>query len=144
MATTQIYEIDWSGTGSNIFFTASCLFFGVCAALFLRIIVRNVRIVAPIKNSGSIWAGAGSLLISLLSLILFAVVGGIAARGGGSGSGALGAGTEGVVQGYARNVKPTPRTWLAISLFGFPTLVAVLITSALLEQPLKLAVSAIK
>jgi hypothetical protein len=142
VATTRIYEIDWSGTGSNIFFIACCIFFAAGAALFLRIIVRNVRIVAHDNNSRTTWAGAGSMLIALISLVLFAVIGGVGANCGGAASGALGAGTGGFAQGYVRNVKSTSRTWLAVSLFGFPVLVTILISSGLFEQPLKLAVSA--
>lgn len=142
MTTPRIYEIDWAGKGSNIFFFACCLFFTFFIVLFLRTIIHNLKMVSRDRNERSIWASAGSLLLSLSSLILIAVIGGVAARYGGSGSGALGAGTEGAVQGYARSIKPNARSWLAVSLLGFPLLTSFLIWSVSFEQPLKLSISA--
>jgi hypothetical protein len=137
----HVYQVDWTGTGSNVLCVACSLFFGAFIIYFLRVIVRNIHGLRRDPTEKSIWAGAAKTLLSLLSVIGIAVAGGVAAQSGGPGSGAMGAGTKGFAQGYSSRVKLGNKSMLAVSLLGFPLLIFVLIQTVLLEAPLEVAVS---
>jgi hypothetical protein len=136
-----VYEINWSGTFSNIVCFGITSFFVFLIVIFTRIIVQAANERGFYLGRKSPWRGALVGCATLLAIISFAVIGGSMASSGGAGSGTSGAGTKSLSQGYASSVRRSEKSWLAISLLAVPTLATVLIVTVLFEPPLKLSVS---
>jgi hypothetical protein len=137
----RVYEINWSGTFSNVVCFGITSFFVILIVVFTRIIVRAAKGRGSYHGRDSPWRGALAACATLLAFLSFAVIGGSAASSGGAGSGTLGAGTKSLSQTYASSVRRSERSWIAISLLAVPTLVTVLIVTVLFEPPLQISVS---
>jgi hypothetical protein len=136
-----VYELDWSGIGSEVFFLVCCLALAAGFVLSMRVIIRAAMDLRRRGSTMSGWANAASILFIWVSLILLAVSSILSARTGSGSSGSLANTSTGALSGYSRNASRGSGRWLAISLLAAPLCVGLFLTCVLREQPLRLEIS---
>lgn len=135
MGDTRIYQLDWSGRGSNILTAIICAFFILVILWCSRNLFCALRELRKSPKPKAKWGIVATTILSAIGVIFWAVLAGV---GGGAGSSGL---SSGINSGYAANLKPSTARTLGISILAIIVLGAFVISATFFEQPLQLAVS---